>query len=699
MLCAQAHAGAGRIGQALEAASRADALQATPSPEQTKEMARLWLSIGMAAFLAESWNDALAALEKGAVHDPMNPDISLYLGMTLQSLQRLDEAVNRYRAVLETDEADTQTRLNLMFCCLSIGRLEEAADLLRNWPESQREIPEYDMAAAHILKAEGSLEEALEHLDSDVLFREKEISSELRARIHGIRGELLYSLGRTGEALEECEQAVRFAPGSSKAVGELGLLLWNLDRKEDAETLWRGFLDRHGPSPLIRTQRRLAIPSILTDKGHGERIRNGLRSFFQHEAPKMPVLGLPQALLGSPPFHLAFHGYDDRELLEEMAAFLLEHSGLGAFAATEQTPLASRSASMRPRGRRRIGFISRHFSHHTVMSYFFRLLTELCPRLPECVLLEFPQKDNLFRRELAAHARLVTLPENLFTAKEAIIALDLDILVHLDLGMDSLGWFLAFARLAPVQCALYGHPMTTGIPAVDFFLSPALMEPPGAERFYSEALHVLPCLLSAFLMPAAPRAVESSRRSFTSYLCPQSLFKVHPDMDDAVARILREDATARVRFFVSSRPGETSALQTRLRAVLGDEFERVDWLKQRSEEAFLAALLEADVVLDTPHFSGGATSYKALGVGVPVVTLEGAFMRGRQTAGLYRHMGVTGCTADSLDDWSRLAMNLAHSPDQRMLLRKTIGERNAVLFDAGPSVAALEAFLLGDMGQ
>jgi len=84
---------------------------------------------------------------------------------------------------------------------------------------------------------------------------------------------------------------------------------------------------------------------------------------------------------------------------------------------------------------------------------------------------------------------------------------------------------------------------------------------------------------------------------------------------------------------------------------------------------------------------------------VPVVTLEGAFMRGRQTAGLYRHMGVTGCTADSLDDWSRLAMNLAHSPDQRMLLRKTIRERNAVLFDAGPSVAALEAFLLGDMGQ
>jgi predicted O-linked N-acetylglucosamine transferase (SPINDLY family) len=394
-----------------------------------------------------------------------------------------------------------------------------------------------------------------------------------------------------------------------------------------------------------------------------------------------------------PPFHLAFHGCNDRDLLRDMALFLQRRSTLHASTAERLT--APRDEPRPPR-RRRIGFISRHFSNHTVMSYFFRLILELGPRLPHCLLLEFPQKDNAFRRALAARLPLLTLPENLPAARDAVAAQQLDVLLFLDLGMDSLTWFLAFHRLAPVQCALYGHPATTGIAGVDIFLSPAPLEPPGAQAHYSETLVALPCLLSAFSLPDIPEKSPRRKRGFTQYLCPQNLCKAHPDMDAAVRRILREDASARCAFFVSSRKEETLALQKRLHLSLGEDFSRIDWLPQCSEQEFLTVLREADAVIDTPHFSGGATSYKALGAGVPVVTLEGEFMRGRQTAGLYRHMGFAGsedCIAANLDDYCRLALDLAHSPARQAQLRASLLSCGEALLDPEPSVSLLADFL------
>jgi predicted O-linked N-acetylglucosamine transferase (SPINDLY family) len=286
-----------------------------------------------------------------------------------------------------------------------------------------------------------------------------------------------------------------------------------------------------------------------------------------------------------------------------------------------------------------------------------------------------------------------------------VAGLDLDILVYLDLGMDPKTWFLAFSRLAGLQCALYGHPMTTGIPGLDVFLSPACMEPEGAAAFYSEALRTLPCLLSGFLPPSVPApSGEAGKRAGRVYVCAQSLFKVHPDMDEILGTILREDAGAEIRFFVSGREHETRALRERLGRGLGSLSSRLRWLPQCPEQEFLAALRAADLVLDTPHFSGGSTSFKALGAGVPVLTLEGAFMRGRQTAGLYRFLGgsgnspeagrFAGLIARSPAEYGARALELAHSPDRRRELGQALLAAGPRLFDREDSVNLLEEFLL-----
>jgi predicted O-linked N-acetylglucosamine transferase (SPINDLY family) len=82
------------------------------------------------------------------------------------------------------------------------------------------------------------------------------------------------------------------------------------------------------------------------------------------------------------------------------------------------------------------------------------------------------------------------IPHNLEAACEQIIADQLHILVFPEIGMNSQIMQMAALRLAPVQCVAWGHPVTSGLPTIDYFLSSDLMEPENAQEHYSERLFV-----------------------------------------------------------------------------------------------------------------------------------------------------------------------------------------------------------------
>src|SRR5207253_11098850 len=88
----------------------------------------------------------------------------------------------------------------------------------------------------------------------------------------------------------------------------------------------------------------------------------------------------------------------------------------------------------------------------------------------------------------------VELPVNLAAARRQIAEHGLDVLVYTDIGMEDLTYSLAFSRLAPVQCVTWGHPVTTGIPTIDYYLSSTLFETAEAQEHYTETLVRLPAL-------------------------------------------------------------------------------------------------------------------------------------------------------------------------------------------------------------
>ena len=102
----------------------------------------------------------------------------------------------------------------------------------------------------------------------------------------------------------------------------------------------------------------------------------------------------------------------------------------------------------------------------------------------------------------------------------------------------------------------------------------------------------------------------------------------------------------------------------------------------------------ADVVLDTPHFSGGLTTLEAFYVGQPVVTLPGRFMRGRVTYAYYRQMGMDEMIARDADDYVRLALRLAGDRPWREQMQALVRQRHVRLYENLGIVRELEQFLV-----
>jgi protein O-GlcNAc transferase len=98
-------------------------------------------------------------------------------------------------------------------------------------------------------------------------------------------------------------------------------------------------------------------------------------------------------------------------------------------------------------------------------------------------------------------------------------------------------------------------------------------------------------------------------------------------------------------------------------------------------------------VLDTPHFGGGNTSYEALAMGTPIVTMPGEFLRSRITAALYRKMGFSALIADSPRRYVELALAAAADPTFRDHCRREIAIRSNVLFEDPAEIHSLEEWL------
>lgn len=195
------------------------------------------------------------------------------------------------------------------------------------------------------------------------------------------------------------------------------------------------------------------------------------------------------------------------------------------------------------------------------------------------------------------------------------------------------------------------------------------------------------------VQPLPPRSHWGLAEGKTLYLCPQTLFKFHPDIDHLFRRILEEDERAEIVLIDGRVPAWTASLKGRWARTLGSMGGRIRFLPPQSHCEFMQLLATADVVLDTPHFGGGNSSYEALSVGAPIVTLPGAYLRSRITLALYRKMGWEELVARDASEYVAKAVRLGTDVGYRREVRGLIAGRSGCLFEDPGEVEAWDRWL------
>jgi predicted O-linked N-acetylglucosamine transferase (SPINDLY family) len=243
-----------------------------------------------------------------------------------------------------------------------------------------------------------------------------------------------------------------------------------------------------------------------------------------------------------------------------------------------------------------------------------------------------------------------------------------DAIFYPEVGMDPNTCTLAALRLAPLQIAGWGHPITTGLPTIDWFVSAELLESPQAQQHYREELVRLPGtgVHTEFSAPQKEHWGGPERRKdvVRFALCQQPL-KFDPEDDLLLARIAK--AVGAAEFWLATpanMPWTAVKLRERISAAFRavgldpEEYLRATpWLPRQQ---FLSFLDEMDIYLDCPAFSGYTTAWQALHCGLPIVTLEGPYLRQRLAAGLMRQVGATDGITDSREQYVATAVRWAN---------------------------------------
>src|SRR3569623_549327 len=330
-------------------------------------------------------------------------------------------------------------------------------------------------------------------------------------------------------------RALKANPKQPDTLRNLVVAYQRAGRLQDAEQCLKtlaAFAPANAGLYLLR--QAMLIEGIVPDVGYPDRVRARMHRLLEECLLAKPI-GMPPESFAIPYFYLSYHGLPTRELHGLIAqAYLHLCPSLAWRAPNQQSAPAA--------GRRiRIGIASSNLFNHSIGHTSRGFVEQLDRNLFEVIVIRLgaSPNDDIARTIDAAADAVHTVPAgSLPQAREQIAALSLDILFYQDIGMHPFSYFLSFARLAPVQLTSFGHPDTTGVPNMDYFLSSSLYELERAQTHYSEKLLLVENAgtLSYYhppILPAEPaaRAALGLRDDEHLYFCPQPLFKNHTNMD------------------------------------------------------------------------------------------------------------------------------------------------------------------------
>jgi predicted O-linked N-acetylglucosamine transferase (SPINDLY family) len=674
-------------------------------------------------------DEALASLQRALELDPVNVEANFNLGGVLRRLGRNGEAIAAYGRALEARPGFAGAHMGLAQSLREAGDLDGALASAQRALALQPEHAPYHLSVGNLLREKDFLDEAA------AAYRAAIERDPRLVEAHNNLGNVLRHRGRTAEALACYEAALRQKPDFAEALLNAAQLLRENRRLADAVAAYRHLLEARpdmaeahldlgnalkgmgdAPGAIECYQRALEVdpeyaearwalamsrpPMVAESEAEQAQSRAdftadlaALEQWCEARGPGRTA----RAVGSQQPFYLAYQDEDHREPIARYGRLCVKL--MGEWQAAAGIPAPARIT----RAQARIGIASAHIRDHSVWHAIIKGWLEHIDRERFDVRLFHLGSGNDIETGIAK--TLVThyaYGKTDFAEWARLIhGHQLDLLIYPEIGIDPLTAKLAALRLAPVQATSWGHPHTSGLPTIDYYLSAAALEPPSGDAHYTERLVRLPafgspCLPGKVTPAAVDLAALGLRPDVPLLLCPGTPFKYTPRHDAVLARIARELGECQLAFFIPDPPELMQRVKARMArafAAAGLDFAaHAVFLPWQPRAAFHGLMQEADAFLDTMDFSGYNTAMQAIECALPLVAYEGRFLRGRLASGILRHLGLDAMVADSDDAYVAAAVRLVRDAAHWGEMHEGLQARRGALYGDLSSVRALEDF-------
>lgn len=333
----------------------------------------------------------------------------------------------------------------------------------------------------------------------------------------------------------------------------------------------------------------------------------------------------------------------------------------------------------------RIGFISQYLTDHTIGKLFSGIILNLDKKKFEILIFHsLLTKPGNVKVELGNSVfKSITLPLNFDHKVELIKSQGLDIIFYPDIGMSTDLYYLTFLKLAKIQINTWGHPETSGNLSIDYFISSQLCEIANAQDFYSENLIKLNNFSIFYKTPLFNQINYDfdEYKNCNIYGCFQSVFKILPEFDLIIKKILEQDKKAVILFVKDEYKVWYKILLKRWSVSIKNNLERIKFVDKLSEKDFINISGFSKVLLDPIFFGAGNSFIETFQYGTPIVTWPNNFLRTRLASGLYKQMAILDPPiADSVDSYVNLSVELANNDKKNLNLRTQIIENSKKYF-------------------
>lgn len=641
---------------------------------------------------AQEPDAALACVDAAIRHAPDHGPLYIVRGNVLTARHESQEAIKSFRRALALDATLDEARLRLGLALADVGDGAAAEAALSQIPSGSVFHPLAMAGLGDLAGASGKHREAVRWYEASlagqgdqasvlnnlgtvltrlgqsaravaVLTRASQLMPDSADILSNLANAQL-AVGKTGEAEATLCRAVALSPRDARFLSNLGNARWVAGRIAEAESDCRQAVDL---DPTLAAAWG-NLGTVLRDQARFDEAVVCYRKAVELEPAATAHLSnllyalcyvnsLSQAQL------LAEHREYSRRFETPLKATHLPHEN-----------------SKEPDRRLRIGYVSADFKNHPVAQFILPLLKAHDRQACEIfVYSSTPHQDNVTRECMAAADHWVEClglddPE----MAGRIRADAIDVLVDLS-GHTAGNRLPVFCRRpAPVQIAYLGYPATTGLEAMGYRLSDAIIDPADADTGFSEklirlehGLYALP-VTASWPDPGPPPCEHNGHVTFASF---NNANKLGPDCLALWQRILQHHPDSRMLFLaVPEGPVRDSVIAAFIEA--GISADRLRFEGRLPRDRFLAKMAEADIALDTFPMTGGTTTIESLCMGIPVVSLLGARHASRVSASFLVCAGLGCLVAQDAEEYVRIVDDLMAAPGaiaaRRATLRDTV---------------------------